>query len=260
MRFADKVAVVTGASSGIGFAAARALAAEGAVVAVNDVRPDAAQAAVDKIVRSGGSAFAVAADASDGDAVEQAVRKIMDREGRIDILVNNAGIFANSATEEMAAAEWRKVLSINLDGPFFWSQSVAAASMLPRRSGAIVNVASLAGLISGPRIAAYTASKHGLVGLTKALAVEWGPFGIRVNAICPGFTETDMVAAARASNPEMFAERVGRIPLGIAATADDQANAILFLASDQAAAIAGLAMNIDGGTLAMASGFSVVRP
>jgi NAD(P)-dependent dehydrogenase (short-subunit alcohol dehydrogenase family) len=147
-----------------------------------------------------------------------------------------------------------------LDGPFFWSQSVAAASMLPRRSGAIVNVASLAGLISGPRIAAYTASKHGLVGLTKALAVEWGPFGIRVNAICPGFTETDMVAAARASNPEMFAERVGRIPLGIAATADDQANAILFLASDQAAAIAGLAMNIDGGTLAMASGFSVVRP
>jgi NAD(P)-dependent dehydrogenase (short-subunit alcohol dehydrogenase family) len=160
----------------------------------------------------------------------------------------------------MDASAWRRVLSVNLDGPFFWSQAVAIASMLPRRSGAIVNVSSLAGLVSGPNIAAYTASKHGLVGLTKALAIEWAPRGIRVNAICPGFTETNLVAAARIANPVMFAERVARIPTGVAATAEDQADAILFLASDQARAIAGLVMNIDGGTLAMSSGFSVVRP
>jgi len=151
-------------------------------------------------------------------------------------------------------------MAVNLDAVFHWSQAVATASMISRRCGAIVNVASLAGLVAIPDAAAYVASKHGVVGLTKALAVDWGRYNIRVNALCPGMTWTDLSKEDQVRNPQMFVERERRIPLGHAAQPAEQAEAILFLASAGASAVNGLIMNVDGGQLAMSSGSSLARP
>lgn len=260
MRFEQKVVVITGGASGIGLAAARLFAAEGAVVAINDIRAEAAEVAAGEIRGRGGRAFALAGDAADTEQVRCAVRRTVADYGRIDVLVNNAAVIAVEATEALSAANWNRTIAINLGGPFFWAQAVAVESMLPRRDGVIVNVASIAGLVGGPNMASYVASKHGVVGLTKALAVDWGPHGIRVNALCPGLTETDMVKAVRLSNPAMFADRQNRIPLGRPATPEDQAHAIAFMASSEASSVHGLIMNVDGGTVAMSSGYSVQRP
>lgn len=259
MRFDRKVVVITGGASGIGFAAARLFAAEGAVVAINDIRAEAADAVAGEIRAAGGRAIAVPGDVCDVDRVRAIVRQLVADHGRIDVLVNNAAMISLGAAEVIPADTWARTVAVNLDGPFFWAQAVAVDSMLPRRDGVIVNVASIAGLVGGPNMAAYVATKHGVVGLTKALAVEWGPCGIRVNALCPGLTETDMVKAVRARDPEMFEERQNRIPLGRPATPEDQAEAILFMASPAASSVHGLIMNVDGGTVAMSSGYSIRR-
>jgi NAD(P)-dependent dehydrogenase (short-subunit alcohol dehydrogenase family) len=254
MRFKDKIVIVTGAASGIGFSTAQQFASEGAIVALNDVRTDAVRDAVTKI---GGNSFGIPGDVSDMDQVFANVQHVMNRHGRIDVLVNNAGVFSIEPAETVSVESWKRTNAINLDGVFYWAQAVAVQSMIPNRSGAIVNVASGAGLTAIPNSIAYVASKHAVVGVTKALAVEWGRHNIRVNAVCPGLTETDMVREAAAANPARFAERRKRIPIGHGASADDQANAILFLASAEASSISGLAMIIDGGTLAMSAGVTL---
>lgn len=259
MRFQDKVVVITGASRGIGFEAARCFAAEGASVVVNDFDPDAAQAAANQIIEAGQKAMALPGDVSDVATVKRNVDQVMKAFGRIDVLVNNAGVYWLCPPEQMSAEEWRRTFSVNVDGMFFWSQAVAVASMIPRRAGAIVNIASGAGLAGIPNAPAYVASKHAAIGLTRALAVDWGQYGIRVNAVCPGLTWTELARSGQRQNPEVFAERERRIPLGQAATMEQQAKAILYLASDDAASMHGTTMVVDGGTMAMSSGYSAPR-
>ena len=210
-RFNDQVVVITGGARGIGFAAATLFAKEGAHVVLNDLDTGAVDAAVARLEAIGGRVLGVVCDVSDHAQVRKAVEKVMNETGRIDVLVNNAGIIGRAETVNLKPETWSRVLAVNLNGVFFWSQAVAAASMIPRRSGAIVNVASLAGLAGIPNGASYVASKHGVVGLTKALAVDWGPFNIRVNAVCPGITKTEMTAADRAQNPAMYASEVSGI-------------------------------------------------
>jgi NAD(P)-dependent dehydrogenase (short-subunit alcohol dehydrogenase family) len=255
--FADQVAIVTGGASGIGLSAARRLAEEGAAVAINDLDADRAQAAA---LALGASAIAIPGDASSEQVARDRTAEVVALWGRVDILINSAGIFYMGPAEQVASQDWRKVMAVDLDGPFFWAQAAASQSMLANRSGAIVNVASTAGLNAGPGAAPYVAAKHGVVGLTKALAVEWGPFGVRVNALCPGITETEMVTNSWNGRDEAFAERVARIPMGRAATPEEQAEAILFMASPISGSVNGLIMNVDGGNLALSSGYSAVHP
>lgn len=259
MSFQNKIVVITGAARGIGFEAARQFAAEGAEVVLNDLDPDAVDTAVARITDDGGRAFALPGDVTDEAAVRANVDEIVERHHRIDVLVNNAGTYRLAPAEVLAPADWRRILSVNLDGMFYWCQAVANASMIPNRAGVIVNVASGAGLVGIPHAPAYVASKHGAIGLTKALAVDWGRFGIRINALCPGLTWTEMARAGQAADPAMFDERERRIPLGYAATMEQQAKGILYLASKEAASIHGTALVMDGGTTALSSGYSPPR-
>ncbi|AYZ01387.1 SDR family oxidoreductase [Burkholderia multivorans] len=260
MRFKNQVVLVTGSARGIGYQTAVRFAMEGARIVVNDLDPVAVDEAVDTIRKQGGQAIAAACDASDDTQVTRTVQDVLARTDRIDVLVNNAGIYSLCAPQDLAATAWRRTIAVNLDGAFYWSQAVGGLSMLPRRAGTIVNVASGAGLAGIPSAPAYVASKHGLIGLTRALAVDWGPYNIRVNAVCPGLTWTALARLGQSQNPAAFEERERRIPLGHAATLDDQAAAILFLASAEAKSVHGLIMNVDGGTAAMSSGYTAQTP
>lgn len=260
MEFSNHIIIVTGAARGIGFATAQAFVAAGGVVFVNDLDPAAMEQAVQALqphCAGGAAVHGLAADAADEGAIRAAVAEVMARYGRIDVLVNNAGIMLRLPAEELSLEQWRRGMAINLDGVFLWSQAVAQASMIARRAGAIVNVASLSGLVAIPNAPTYVASKHAVVGLTKALAIDWGKYKIRVNALCPGMTLTDLSQADRQKNPQMFIEREKRIPSGQPAQPSEQAAAALFLASPRASAVTGLVMNVDGGQLAMSSGSSL---
>ncbi|KAF1018434.1 MAG: 3-beta-hydroxycholanate 3-dehydrogenase (NADP(+)) [Paracidovorax wautersii] len=260
MRFENQVVVVTGAGGGIGLATALAFAREGAQVVVTDVNDALVAHGVDQVSDVGGRpAFGLTGDVSNPDHVQAHVAAILKKFGHIDVLVNNAGIIRRGPTAKVSVEDWRLVMSVNLDGTFYWAQSVAAESMIPRRSGVIVNVASIGGMTGFPNAASYVASKHAVVGLTKALAVDWGQYGIRVNAICPGMTWSNLSKADHAKNPNHYSDRIPRIPLGQAGQPEEQANAILYLASKEANYVHGLIMNIDGGQVALSSGHNAPR-
>lgn len=244
MRLADRAALVTGAGRGIGRAIALQLASEGARVAVNFSRSELqAGEVVDEIIRQGGHAFAVAADVSDGQQVADMVRTVVERLGRLDILVNNAGITRDRLLLRMTDEDWDAVLDTNLKGAFHCIRS-AAAQMLKQRSGAIVNVGSIIGRCGQAGQANYAASKAGLIGLTRSAARELGSRAIRVNAVAPGYVETDMTAALK---PEQRDTLLGQVALARLGRVEDVARVVSFLCSDDSAYIQGEVIAVDGG-------------
>jgi 3-oxoacyl-[acyl-carrier protein] reductase len=242
-----KVALVTGASSGIGRAAAEALAGSGARVAINFHRNQTgAEAARSQIVAAGGSAIAIQADVTRASDVQALVQKTVAEFGPIDILVNNAGsLVERLKILELTEERWDEVIDLNLKTAFLCSQAVAA-SMMERKSGAIINVSSIAGRNGGALGSIhYSAAKGGLITFTKGLAKELAPFGVRVNAISPGVIDTPFHETF--SSPEMMKTYAGMIPLGRVGTPAEVGNVICFLASDAASFLVGETIEINGG-------------
>ena len=236
MTLEGKVAVVTGAARGIGLATATELAQGGAEVAICDLREeDLAAAQID--------ALKVAANVTQAEDAEKLVAAVLDKWGRIDILVNNAGITRDNLLLRMKDADWDAVLNVNLSGVFKVTRA-AVRPMLKQRAGSIVNIASVVGIMGNPGQANYAASKAGVIGFTKAVAREVAPRQIRVNAVAPGFIQTQMTAQL---SQEAKAKLEAQIPLGSLGVGDDIAKAVLFLASDQARYITGQILAVDGG-------------
>jgi NAD(P)-dependent dehydrogenase (short-subunit alcohol dehydrogenase family) len=256
-RFEGQVALVTGSGRGIGRATALRFAEEGAVVIVNDRDQESVDAVVGEIGSLGGKAAGVVFDVTDRSEATKAVEGIVADHGAINVLVNNAG--GESMQPAETYSNWEQVIAVNLTAPFYMSQAVANASMIPAKRGAIVNLSSLAGLAALPNDAGYTASKHGIVGLTKALGVEWAKYGIRVNGVSPGMSETPASLEWKKREPDAFQTRIERVPWKRMGRAEEQAAAILFLASDEASFITGLTIPVDGGQMALNSGHSMRR-
>ena len=239
--------IVTGAGSGIGRAAALAFAAEGAKVLVADLNTDGAEAVVKEIEQAGGTAVAVTGDLSEQAVVDEVAATAVERFGGVDVLVNNAGIMDRmSAVADVADAEWDRVIRVNLTAPFLLTRAVLP-HMLAAGRGAIVNTASEAGLRGSAAGAAYTASKHGVVGLTRSLAVMYRKQGIRTNAIAPGATATNisMDADRTAHGPATLGPHF--VNIGKLAQPEEQAAAIVYLASDAASNINGVILPVDDG-------------
>lgn len=238
----EQVAIVTGASRGIGRAVARALAAEGASVVVNYASSgDAAEQVVTAITDAGGNAIALQADVSKSEQVEALVNNTLEKFGRIDVLVNNAGITRDTLLLRMKPEDWQAVIDLNLTGVFLCTRAVSKV-MLKQRSGRVINIASVAGQMGNPGQANYSAAKAGVIGFTKTVAKELASRGITVNAVAPGFIATDM------TNDLKSEEIIKYIPLGRYGEPEDVAGMVRFLAADPAAAyITGQVFNVDGG-------------
>jgi 3-oxoacyl-[acyl-carrier protein] reductase len=239
-----KVALVTGASRGIGAAIALKLASYGATVAVNYAgSAAAAQAIVDTIEAAGGRALAIQADVSDAGAAAGLVEIAIAELGGLDVIVNNAGITRDGLLVRMSDEDWSAVINTNLSGVFNVTRA-ATRHFMKQRSGSIINIASVVGITGNAGQANYSAAKAGVIGLTKSVARELAPRGIRVNAVAPGFIETDMTAAL----PENIrSATMAEIALGRFGSAEDVANAVAFLASDDAAYVTGTTLAVDGG-------------
>lgn len=238
-----KVAIITGSSRGIGKAAALALAEQGGKIVVNYARSSqAADAVVAEIEKKGGEALALQADVSNADQVDAIVKATLDKFGRIDVLVNNAGITRDTLLLRMKPEDWQAVIDLNLTGVFLCTRAVSKV-MLKQRSGRIINISSVAGLMGNPGQANYSAAKAGVIGFTKTIAKELAPRGVTANAVAPGFIATDMTEDLK--NTE---EILRYIPLGRYGQPEEVAGLIRFLAADPAAAyITGQVMNVDGG-------------
>jgi NAD(P)-dependent dehydrogenase (short-subunit alcohol dehydrogenase family) len=248
MENAQRVAVITGAGQGIGRRTAEVLASRGYALALNDIRP--VEAALASVRANGAEAIEVLGDVSNEEDVARMARSVEEHFGRVDLLVNNAGISFIRPAEETGAAEWRRVLEVNLTGPFLMCRAFGKM-MLARGVGAIVNIASVAGLSGIGDRSAYNASKHGVIGLTRTLASEWGGRGVRVNAVCPGRVKTEMDVAYQAGGYYSDSDIENRVPMGRFARPEEIAEAVAFLGDPaRSGFINGMELRVDGGWLA----------
>ena len=249
MRFQDKVAIVTGASKGIGKATAVAFVAEGAAVAIADTDEELAQATAGGIQANGGQALAIPTDVSQDEQVSAMVDRVLNKWGRLDVLVNNAGIYMQADAIGTSLEDWESILAVNLTGPFLCTKH-AVPAMQENGGGVIVNVSSEAGLVGIGGQVAYNTSKGGLIALTRGCAVDFADEGIRVNAVCPGTTDTPLVQEAvnRAPDPAAARRELEEVrPLNRLGRPEEIASAILYLASDEAGYATGSILSIDGG-------------
>ena len=243
LEFADQVALVTGASRGIGRQIALKLSSHGAAVILADLSQEDNETVAESIREQGGKALAVQMDVGDPDQVESALARAEEDFERVDVLVNNAGITRDNLLLRMKEEQWRQVLNVNLDGAFYVTRKVVAG-MVRRRYGRVVNIASVVGQMGNPGQANYVASKAGIIGLTKALAREVASRNITVNAIAPGFIETDMTANLK---EQVRDQLKASVPLKRLGTVEDVTYGVLFLASKEAGYITGHVLNINGG-------------
>ncbi len=246
MRFENTGVLITGAGSGIGRAASLAFATEGAAIAAADLRLEAAQATVSAVEELGRKAVALQVDVTQPDAVRAMVEQAVAGLGSLDVLINSAGVREIVPFLELPAEEWTKVIGTNLTGTFLCSQTVARHLIAQNKSGKIINLSSVAGLVGVPNRAAYVASKHGVVGLTKEMGMELADKHIQVNAIAPGVVETAMTAGYF-DKPDIVASLKKAHPAGRWAQPEEIARLMLFLASEDADFMTGATIPIDGG-------------
>ncbi|QPJ65865.1 MAG: 3-oxoacyl-[acyl-carrier-protein] reductase [Candidatus Nitrohelix vancouverensis] len=241
----DKVALVTGGAQGIGLKIGEALAAEGAHVILGDVNLEGCQASADRIKGQGGSASGIRLDVSNAEEVKSAFDSIAKDHKPLDILVNNAGITRDGLLVRMKEDDWDRVLDINLKGSFLCGQQ-AAKQMMKQRQGAIVNIASIVGVMGNAGQANYSSSKAGLIGLTKTMARELAPRNVTVNAVAPGFIDTEMT---RVLDEKVREKLIEQIPLARLGLPEDISNSVLFLVSSKSGYITGQVINVNGGML-----------
>jgi len=249
LGFEGKVAIVTGAGSGIGAAVSRRLAEEGAQVVVTDINAEAAKQVADEIQAQGGLSHHFALDVTNAAAVENLLATVVETCGGLHLAVNNAGVDGvRMATRDYPLDNWHKLMDVNLNGVFYCMKYEIGA-MLADGGGAIVNMSSVAGTIGFPGMGAYVASKHAVIGLTKSVALEFARSGVRVNAVCPGMIDTPRMQQWFATNPDLARSVLATKPQQRLAQPDQIAEAAVWLCSDAADWVSGVSLVIDGGGL-----------
>ena len=255
-RFEGRVALVTGGARGIGLACAERFAAEGAAVACVDLDPQGLENAAATLRHYGGETATYTCDVTQAEQVHETVRAVLDQWGRIDILVAAAGIYRYQPLDQMTTESWNQILAVNLTGVMLFNRAVALV-MIDQRAGSIINLSSMAGKTSFPASSGYSATKSGVIGLTRSVAMELAPLGITANAICPGNVMTEMMKEVAGQNArrdgitseEWLAGRAGDCPMGRLGEPWEIAALAAFLASDDARYITGQSISIDGGMI-----------
>lgn len=252
MKLEGKVALITGGTSGIGSASARRLAAEGAAVAITGRNMERGEAVVQEIAAARGKAIFIRSDVRLAEDCKAAVERTLETFGRIDVLFNNAGVFHPKSIPDCTEEEWDETIDSSLKGAFLMSK-YAIPSMIAQGGGSIIHTSSGWGIQGGDKAAAYCAAKGGLIVMAKAMAIDHGPHGIRVNCVCPGDVMTPMLpddAKKRGMDWDDYARGAAKRPLGRIGTAEEIADAVLYLASDDSSFVTGTALVVDGGGVA----------